>query len=86
MSISNVPSSLTLKYHTFQGTYTQSDNVPIVYHEFDLYIQNDDGSRTLIDTSGKVYSANLSYTYDAVSVLSSFLILTDVLQFNLSYV
>ena len=97
VSISNVPSSLTLKYHTFQGTYTQSDNVPIVYHEFDLYIQNDDGSRTLIDTSGKVYSANLSYTYDAFRTGSNYLIqmtvendmgiisMTDLYSFNVSY-
>ena len=97
VSISNVPSSLTLKYHTFQGTYNQSDNVPIVYHKFDLYIQNDDGSRTLIDTSGKVYSANLSYTYDAFRTGSNYLIqmtvendmgvisTTDLYSFNVSY-
>lgn len=64
VSINNVPSSLTLKYHTFQGVYTQTDNVPIVYHQFDLYVRNADGTDTLIDTSDRVYSANLSYTYD----------------------
>ena len=97
VSISNIPSMLTLKYHTFQGVYTQSDNVPIVYHEFDLYMQNDDGSRTLIDTSGKVYSANLSYTYDAFRTGSNYLIqmtvendmgiisTTDLYSFNVSY-
>ena len=97
VSINNVPESLTLKYHTFQGVYTQSDNVPIVYHEFDLYMQNDDGSRTLIDTSGKVYSANLSYTYDAFRTGSNYLIqmtvgndmgiisTTDLYSFNVTY-
>lgn len=64
VSITDVPSSLTLKYNTFHGSYVQSDNVPIVYHQFDLYMQNADGSQTLVDTSGKVYSANLTYTYD----------------------
>ena len=97
VSISNVPTSLTLKYHTFQGVYNQSDNVPIVYHKFDLYLQNDDGSRTLIDTSDKVYSANLSYTYDAFRTGSTYLIqmtvendmgviaTTDLYSFNVSY-
>ena len=64
VSINNVPQNLTLKYHTFQGVYNQPDGVPIVYHTFDLYMQNSDGSSTLIDSSGKVYSANLTYTYD----------------------
>lgn len=65
VAISNVPSSLTLKYHTFQGTYTQSDNVAIVYNQFDLYMQNTDETISLVASSGKVYSANLSYTYDS---------------------
>lgn len=64
ISILDVPESLTLKYYTFQGSYVQSDNVPIIYHQFNLYVKNDDGSTTLLDTSGRVYSANLSYTYD----------------------
>lgn len=64
VSILDIPESLTLKYYTFQGSYVQSDNVPIIYHQFNLYVKNDDGSTTLLDTSGKVYSANLSYTYD----------------------
>ena len=97
VSISNIPTLLTLKYYTFQGVYNQSDNVPIVYHKFDLYLQNNDGSRTLIDTSGKVYSANLSYTYDAFRTGSTYLIqmtvendmgviaTTDLYSFNVSY-
>lgn len=97
VSISNIPTLLTLKYYTFQGVYNQSDNVPIVYHKFDLYLQNNDGSRTLIDTSGKIYSANLSYTYDAFRTGSTYLIqmtvendmgviaTTDLYSFNVSY-
>ena len=97
VSINNVPTSLTLKYHTFQGVYTQSDNVPIVYHQFDLYIRNDDGTNTLVNSSGKVYSANLSYTYDGFRTGNTYLIKltvendmgivaeTDLYTFNVSY-
>ena len=97
VSINNVPTSLTLKYHTFQGVYTQSDNVPIVYHQFDLYIRNDDGTNTLVNSSGKVYSANLSYTYDGFRTGNTYLIKltvendmgivaeTDLYTFSVSY-
>lgn len=97
VSINNVPTSLTLKYHTFQGVYTQSDNVPIVYHQFDLYIKNDNGTNTLVNSSGKVYSANLSYTYDGFRTGNTYLIKltvendmgvivdTDLYTFNVSY-
>ena len=97
VSINNIPSSLTLKYNTFQGVYNQSDNVPIVYHQFDLYLQNADGSNTLIDTSGKVYSANLSYTYNSFRTGNTYaiqmtvendmgiVVSTDLYSFNVSY-
>ena len=74
VSISNIPSPLTLKYNTFTGVYTQSDNVPIVYHQFDLYMQNADGTRTLVDSSGRVYSANLTYTYDGFRTGNTYII------------
>lgn len=97
VAISNVPSSLTLKYHTFQGTYTQSDNVAIVYHQFDLYTRNDDGIISLVASSDKVYSANLSYTYDSFRTGNKYLIqmtvendmgiisTTDMYEFTVSY-
>ena len=97
VAISNVPSSLTLKYHTFQGVYTQSDNVPIVYHKFDLYTRNGDGTTSLVASSDKVYSANLSYTYDSFRTGNKYLIqmtvendmgvitTTDMYEFNVSY-
>ena len=97
VAISNVPSSLTLKYHTFQGVYTQSDNVPIVYHKFDLYTRNGDGTTSLVASSDKVYSANLSYTYDSFRTGNEYLIqmtvendmgiisTTDMYEFNVSY-
>lgn len=97
VAISNVPSSLTLKYHTFQGTYTQSDNVAIVYHQFDLYIRNDDGTISLVASSDKVYSANLSYIYDSFRTGNKYLIqmtvendmgvisTTDMYEFTVAY-
>ena len=97
VAINNVPTSLTLKYHTFQGVYTQSDNIPIVYHQFDLYIRNNDGTNTLVNSSGKVYSANLSYTYDGFRTGNTYLIKltvendmgvvakTDLYTFSVSY-
>lgn len=97
VSINNVPQSLTLKYHTFQGVYNQPDGVPIVYHTFDLYMQNNDGSSTLVDSSGKVYSANLTYTYDGFRTGNTYAIKmtiendmgivseTELYTFNVSY-
>lgn len=97
VAISNVPSLLTLKYYTFQGTYTQSDNVAIVYHQFDLYTRNDDGTISLVASSDKVYSANLSYTYDSFRTGNKYLIqmtvendmgiisTTDMYEFTVSY-
>lgn len=74
VSILDAPNRITLKYHTFQGSYEQTENVPIVYHIFDLYEKNSDGSYNLIDTSGKVYSADLSYYYNAFRTGNSYAI------------
>lgn len=74
VSINNIPSPLTLKYYTFQGVYNQADNVPIAYHQFDIYMLNNDDSMTLINTSGKIYSADLSYTYDSFRTGSTYFI------------
>lgn len=97
VSINNVPTSLTLKYHTFQGTYTQAEGVPIAYHQFDLYVKNNDGVTTLLATSGKVYSADLIYTYDGFRSGNTYCIRmivendmgviseTDLYSFDVSY-
>lgn len=97
VSINNVPSTLTLKYCSFQGTYEQPDNVPIVYHQFDIYIKNSDNSLTLINTSNKVYSANLTYMYDAFRTGNTYcvqmtvendmgiIISTEMYEFNVEY-
>ena len=62
--IENVPNILTRKYYLFKGVYVQNNGVPIVYHIFNIYILNKDGSKSLVNTSGKIYSANLSYQYN----------------------
>lgn len=97
VSITDVPASLTLKYNTFHGSYVQSDNVPIVYHQFDLYVHNSDGTTSLIDTSGKVYSANLTYVYDGFRTGNTYsiqmtvendmgvIVTTDMYSFTVTY-
>ena len=70
LSITNMPSvegkpiPLDVKSYTFIGSYVQSEQVPIIYYEFNLYSQNDDESYSLLDSSGKIYSANIKYYYD----------------------
>lgn len=63
-TISNFIPSITKKFYDFIGNYEQSDNVPIIYHKWDLYLIENNGDSTLIKTSGKVYSANLRFNYD----------------------
>ena len=97
VSISNIPETVSLKYHTFNGNYEQTDNVAIVYHQFDLYVKNSDGSMSLVNTTGRVYSANLSYSYDAFRTGNTYYIqmtiendmgiisTTDLYSFNVNY-
>lgn len=97
VSINNIPEELTLKYHIFNGIYTQDNNVPIVYHQFNLYLKNSDNTFTLIDSSDKVYSANLTYSYDAFRTGNTYAIemivendmgtiaKTELYEFNVNY-
>lgn len=97
VSISNIPEELTLKYHTFNGVYTQNNNVPIVYHQFNLYLKNSDGTFSLVDSSDKIYSANLTYSYDAFRTGNTYAIemivendmgtigKTELYEFNVNY-
>lgn len=64
VSITNYSSTLDKKYKTFTGTYSQSDGVPLVYHQWDLYLVNENGSTTLLKTSGQVYNADIQFYYD----------------------
>lgn len=63
VEITNVPENLDTKEYTFIGEYNQEDNVPLVYFIWNLYSVSDSGA-TLIKTSGKVYSANIQFSYD----------------------
>ena len=97
VSINNIPGELTLKYHIFNGVYTQDNNVPIVYHQFNLYLKNSDNTFNLIDSSDKVYSANLTYSYDAFRTGNTYAIemivendmgtiaKTELYEFNVNY-
>lgn len=64
VSITNYSSTLDKKYKTFTGTYSQSDGIPLVYHQWDLYLVNENGSTTLLKTSGQVYNADMQFYYD----------------------
>lgn len=64
LSINNVPTTLDNKSYTFQGIYSQAENISINYYQFSIYLKNADGTKTLINQSDKIYSAKLSYTYD----------------------
>lgn len=64
VTITNYTPSLDKKYKTFEGSYVQNNNVPLVYHKWDLYLVNDNGSTTLLKTSGKVYNADIKFYYD----------------------
>ena len=66
VAISNVPTTaLADKSFLFKGSYSQEQNTPIVYYQYYIYRENTDGSKTLIDKSGKIYSAKLSYRYSS---------------------
>ena len=63
VNITNYHNEITSKEYTFTGSYTQSDNVPLVYFIWNLYSVKDNGAE-LIKTSGKVYSANIQFYYN----------------------
>ena len=63
VTITNYQSEITTKEYTFTGSYTQSDNVPLIYFIWNLYSVTENGAQ-LIKTSGKVYSANIQFYYN----------------------
>lgn len=65
VTILDVPTTITQKYHTFQGQYQQENNVPIAYHVFELYLVGKDDDMELLANTEKVYSAKLQFEYDA---------------------
>lgn len=68
VTIANIPSEVTTKNYTFTGTYTQDDGVPLSYHIWTLGIPdaNNPSIYTVVETTGKVYNCNLTYTYDGL--------------------
>lgn len=68
VEIDDIPSEITTKNHTFTGTYSQADGVPLSYHRWTLGITDKDNPLiyTIVQTTGKVYNCNLTYTYDGL--------------------
>lgn len=68
VEINNIPSEITTKKYTFTGTYSQADGVPLSYHRWTLGITDKDNplTYTIVQTTGKVYNCNLTYTYDGL--------------------
>ena len=97
VSINAISNPVTSRHYDFQGVYSQSDNVPIIYYIYNLYMRNNDGSFSLIDTTDRVYSARLTYSYDSLrsgNVYAIELIVendmgtivsTNQIEFNVSY-
>ena len=97
ISINAISNPVTSRHYDFQGVYSQSDNVPIIYYIYNLYMRNNDGSFSLIDTTDRIYSARLTYSYDSLrsgNVYAIELIVendmgtivsTNQIEFNVSY-
>ena len=68
VEIIDIPSEITTKKYTFNGTYSQADGVPLSYHRWTLGIADKDNPLiyTIVQTTGKVYNCNLTYTYDGL--------------------
>lgn len=63
VTIGGASATLTSKNATFNGTYSQSNGVPLVYYLWNLY-SIDNGGLTLVKTSKKTYSSNIKFEYD----------------------
>ena len=68
VEINDILSEITTKKYTFTGTYSQADGVPLSYHRWTLGITDKDNPLiyTIVQTTGKVYNCNLTYTYDGL--------------------
>lgn len=60
VTIQSFPSTINSREYSFVGTYSQNEGVAIQYYIFNLY----DKDGELIDTTGKIYSADIKYKYD----------------------
>ncbi len=64
VSISNMQYEINSKNYEFIGSYSQSDNIPIRSYEWFLYHLDINGIETLIEDTGKIYSANIKFQYN----------------------
>ena len=60
ISIENFNSQINDRKYNFIGSYSQSENSSIQYYIFNLYGPEDE----LIGTTGKVFNANIKYSFD----------------------
>lgn len=79
VEIIDIPSEITTKKYTFNGTYSQADGVPLSYHRWTLGITDKDNPSiyTIVQTTGKVYNCNLTYTYDGLKNGISYVIILE---------
>lgn len=86
-NISTIPATVTTRNYTFTGTYTQTDGEPIISHTWTIgrnpVITHHEGyitceSYTLEYTTGKVYSANLTFSYDRFKSGETYVVFLDV--------
>ena len=64
VEITNYTSTLDKKYKNFEGSYIQNNNVPLIYHQWNLYLVEQNGETSLLKTSGKVYNSDIKFYYD----------------------
>lgn len=96
VTITNYEETITTKEYTFTGSYSQPDGVPLIYFLWNLYSVSNSGVQ-LIKSSGKVYSANITFSYDGFKTGETYRIeltcetefgvqtTTRALNFNVNY-
>lgn len=86
VSINTIPATVTTRIYTFNGTYTQDDGEPMIWHSWTVGrnpVITHVGeqiiceSYTLEYTTGKVYNANLEFTYDKFKSGETYVIFLD---------
>lgn len=57
----DVPETISNGVHTFKATYSQKQKVGVAYFQYDLYADGE-----LIDSSGQVFSQDISYIFESL--------------------
>lgn len=78
LTIKDMPTTITKKYHAFEGVYSQENNVPMIYYTWKLYLLNADGTKDLVYTNGKTYSADIFMYYEGFKTGQSYQIEFEV--------